>query len=74
LPKPDYVLADTAYDADKLRQSVAERGATAVIKPNPTRIDQKPPDLPFNLSSKLDHGHQRKFASQILGRGQLRLE
>jgi transposase len=39
LPKPDYVLADTAYDADKLRQSVAERGATAVIKPNPTRIN-----------------------------------
>jgi hypothetical protein len=35
LPKPDYVLADTAYDADKLRQSVAEPGATAVIKPNP---------------------------------------
>src|SRR6202051_1412801 len=40
LPKPDYVLADTeAYDADKLRQSVAERGATAVIKPNPMRIN-----------------------------------
>jgi hypothetical protein len=29
LPKPDYVLADTAYDADKLRQSMAERSATA---------------------------------------------
>ena len=39
LPKPDHVLADTAYDADKLRQSVAERGAIAVLKPNPTRIN-----------------------------------
>ena len=39
LPKPDYVLADTAYDADKLRQSLAERGAIAVLKPNPTRIN-----------------------------------
>jgi transposase len=39
LPKPDYVLADTAYDADKLRQSVAERGATVVIKPNPARTN-----------------------------------
>ena len=37
LPKPDYVLADTAYDGDRLRQSVEARGATAVIKPNPTR-------------------------------------
>src|ERR1700733_6652804 len=32
LPKPDYVLADTAYDGDRLRQSVQARGATAVIK------------------------------------------
>jgi transposase len=30
-------LADTAYDGDRLRQSVQARGATAVIKPNPTR-------------------------------------
>ena len=37
LPQPDYVLVDTAYDGDKLRQSVKKRGATAVIKPNPTR-------------------------------------
>jgi transposase len=37
LPKPDYVLADSAYDGDRLRRSVEARGATAVIKPNPTR-------------------------------------
>jgi putative transposase len=35
----DRLLADTAYDADKLRQSVAERGATAVGKSNPTRTN-----------------------------------
>jgi transposase len=36
LPKPDHVLADTAYDGDRLRGSMEARGATAVIKPNPT--------------------------------------
>ena len=37
LPKPDYVLADSAYDGDRLRRSVEARGATAVIKSSPTR-------------------------------------
>jgi transposase len=37
LPKADYLLGDTAYDGDKLRVFLAERGTTAVIKPNPTR-------------------------------------
>jgi transposase len=37
LPKADYVLGDTAYDGDRLRAFLAERGTSAVIKPNPTR-------------------------------------
>jgi transposase len=37
LPKPEYVLGDTAYDGDGLCQFLSGRGATAVIKPNPTR-------------------------------------
>jgi transposase len=37
LPKPDYLLGDTAYDGDQLRLFLAQRGTTAVIKPNPTR-------------------------------------
>ena len=37
LPKAGYLLGDTAYDGDLLRAFLAERGTTAVIKPNPTR-------------------------------------
>ena len=37
LPKAEHVLGDTAYDGDGLRALLAERGSTAVIKPNPTR-------------------------------------
>ena len=37
LPKADYVLGDTAYDGDLLREFLAERGTQPVIKPNPTR-------------------------------------
>jgi transposase len=39
LPKADYVPAETAYDADKLCQFVAERGPTAAVRPNPTRTN-----------------------------------
>ena len=37
LPKAAQVLGDSAYDGDLLRAFLAERGTTAVIKPNPTR-------------------------------------
>ena len=37
LPKADNLLGDTAYDSDDLRGSLAERGTTPVIKPNPRR-------------------------------------
>jgi transposase len=31
------VMADTAYDSDRLRQKIAEKGAVAVIPNNPSR-------------------------------------
>ncbi len=37
LPKAEHVLGETAYDGDGLRALLAERGSTAVIKPDPTR-------------------------------------
>jgi len=33
----DVVMADTAYDADQLRQAIAAKGALAVIPNNPSR-------------------------------------
>lgn len=33
----DAVLADAAYDSDRLRQAIAEKGAIAVIPNNPSR-------------------------------------
>lgn len=33
----EFVIADTAYDADHIRQAVAEKGAEAVIPNNPSR-------------------------------------
>ncbi len=38
----EYLLADAGYDSDDIRLSVKQRGAIAVIKPNPNR-SQKPP-------------------------------
>ncbi|WP_428488744.1 transposase [Rhodopila sp.] len=35
LPKVEQVLGETAYDGDGLRALLAERGSTAVIKPDP---------------------------------------
>jgi transposase len=37
VPCPLRLLADRAYDARSLRDWLAERGAEAVIPPNPTR-------------------------------------
>jgi transposase len=40
----DVVMADAAYDADPLRQAIAERGAVAVIPNNPSRARKYPLD------------------------------
>ncbi len=44
LPPAAQVLADTAYDSDKFREFLVERGSTPVIKPNPTRKNIPPFD------------------------------
>ena len=36
------VMADTAYDSDKLRQVIADKGAVAVIPNNPSRALKHP--------------------------------
>ncbi len=38
------VMADTAYDADNLRQIIADKGALAVIPSNPSRARKHPLD------------------------------
>ncbi len=38
------VMADTAYDADPLRQAIADKGAVAVIPNNPSRARKYPLD------------------------------
>lgn len=38
------VMADTAYDADPLRQAIADKGAVAVIPNNPSRTKKHPLD------------------------------
>lgn len=38
------VMADTAYDADHLRQVIADKGAIAVIPNNPSRAKKHPLD------------------------------
>jgi transposase len=40
----DVVMADAAYDADPLRQAIAEKGAIAVIPSNPSRARKYPLD------------------------------
>jgi transposase len=40
----DVVMADTAYDSDRLRQKIAEKGAIAVIPNNPSRARKYPLD------------------------------
>ena len=44
LPSARLCLADTAYDADKLRKFLIERGTTPVIPNNPTRKRIQPFD------------------------------
>jgi transposase len=38
------VMADTAYDSDRLRQKIADKGAVAVIPNNPSRALKHPLD------------------------------
>jgi transposase len=38
------VMADTAYDADHLRKTIADKGALAVIPNNPSRASKHPFD------------------------------
>jgi transposase len=38
------VMADTAYDSDRLRQAIADKGAVAVIPNNPSRAKKHPLD------------------------------
>jgi transposase len=40
----EVVMADTAYDADRLRQAIAAKGAIAVIPNNPSRALKYPLD------------------------------
>ena len=36
----DFVMADTAYDADHFREAIAKKGAIAVIPNNPSRAQK----------------------------------
>jgi transposase len=38
------VMADTAYDSDRIRRAVADKGALAVIPNNPSRASKYPLD------------------------------
>jgi len=40
----EVVMADTAYDADDIRQAIADKGALAVIPNNPSRAKKHPLD------------------------------
>ena len=40
----EVVIADTAYDADHVRQAIADKGALAVIPNNPSRTRKYPLD------------------------------
>ena len=40
----EVVMADTAYDSDQIRQTIADRGALAVIPNNPSRTKKHPLD------------------------------
>ncbi len=40
----DVVMTDTAYDSDRLRNAIADKGAVAVIPNNPSRAQKYPLD------------------------------
>ena len=39
-----YVIADAAYDSDRLRDTIVAQGAVAVIKPRNNRVEERPYD------------------------------
>jgi len=39
-----YVIADAAYDADALRETIVAQGAVAVIRPRNNRVEDRPYD------------------------------
>lgn len=39
----DIVMADTAYDSDRLRNAITDKGAVAVIPNNPSRGSPRSP-------------------------------
>ena len=41
---PGAVIADTAYDAEHFHETIAQEGATPVVKPRPNRKRQRPFD------------------------------
>jgi transposase len=47
----EVVMADTAYDADHLRQAIAAKGALAVIPNNPSRALKYPLDKLIDVES-----------------------
>ena len=53
LPAAKHVLADAAYDADRLHQFLEQRGTTPTIKQNPTRKQLKPFDKALYKSRNL---------------------
>lgn len=40
----DFLMADAAYDSDRLRNTIADKGAVAVIPSNPSRAQKHPLD------------------------------
>jgi hypothetical protein len=64
------LLADRAYDSEALLQSLADRGASANVKPMPHRVN-----IPaFSLYSiALATGLRRNARQQFLGKAQKKL-
>lgn len=49
----EVVLADAAYDSDRLRKAIADKGAVAVIPNNPSRARKYPLDKHLYAQSHL---------------------
>jgi transposase len=57
------VMADTAYDADRLRQIIADKGALAVIPSNPSRARKHPLDKPLYAQRHLSNAASQGSSS-----------
>ena len=55
------LLADRAYDSDALRRSLAQRGATAVIKP----LRHRNPAPPFDADAYRSRNLVERFFSKL---------